>query len=63
MNTIKSFILLISFFVISTNVFAQEKEDYSAQWKKIEAFEKKGLTKDALNETIKIFKDAVVKNN
>ena len=63
MNRFKSFILLILFFVISTNVFAQLQEDYSSQWKKIEALEKKGLTKDALNETIKIFKDAVAKNN
>ena len=63
MNSLKSIILLILFFVINTNVFAQEKEDYSSQWKKIDAFEKKGLTKDALAETIKIFKDAVAKNN
>ena len=63
MSNIKSFAILILFFVIHISVFAQVKEDYSSEWKKIDALEKKGLTKDALNETIKIFKDAVNKNN
>ena len=63
MSNIKSFTILILFFVIHISVFAQVKEDYSSEWKKIDALEKKGLTKDALNETIKIFKDAVDKNN
>ena len=63
MSHIKSFTILILFFAIHINVLAQVKEEYSSQWKKIEATEKKGLTKDALAEVIKIFKDAVAKNN
>ena len=38
-------------------------QDYSAQWKKIAALEQKGLTKDALKETVSIFNDAVAKRN
>ena len=37
--------------------------DYSARWKKIESLEKKGLTRDALKETVSIFNDAVAKGN
>ena len=63
MKSIKTSILFLLFFVTYNQANAQGKEDYTAPWKKVEAFEKKGLTKDALNETIKIFKDAVAKNN
>ncbi|MBP6430889.1 MAG: alpha-2-macroglobulin [Ferruginibacter sp.] len=37
--------------------------DYAAQWKKVDAFEKKGLTKSALNEVLGIYSLAVKENN
>lgn len=37
--------------------------DYASQWKKIEGYEAKGLTKNALDETVKIFNDAVRTGN
>ena len=55
--------LLLSFTFLSVTAMAQVSNDYLNEWKKVDAFEKKGLTKDALNETVKIFKDAVAKNN
>ena len=55
--------LLLSFTFLSVTVMGQINNDYLKEWKKIEALESKGLTKDALSETIKIFKDAVAKNN
>ncbi|MEO6732277.1 MAG: alpha-2-macroglobulin family protein [Ferruginibacter sp.] len=42
---------------------AQTKKDYSANWKKVEAFEKKGLTKSALQEVMIIYNMAVKDNN
>lgn len=63
MQYIRSFTLVFLFFVNHITVSAQAKEDYNSQWKKIEAFENKGLTKDALAETVKIFTDAVKKGN
>ena len=55
--------LLLSFTFLSVTVMGQINNDYLKEWKKIEALESKGLTKDALVETINIFKDAVAKNN
>ncbi len=63
MNSIKSITLLFLFFINHVTVSAQVTEDYNSQWKKIEAFEKKGLTNDALTATVKIFNEAVSKNN
>jgi uncharacterized protein YfaS (alpha-2-macroglobulin family) len=37
--------------------------DYASQWKKIADYESKGLTKNALDETVKIFSDAVKMGN
>lgn len=37
--------------------------DYASQWKKISDYESKGLTKNALDETVKIFNDAVKTGN
>ncbi len=54
--------LTLSFMLMNKFASAQNN-DYSAQWKKIEAFEKKGLTKDALKETVSIFNDAVARGN
>ncbi len=56
-------ILLLCLTFLSVSAMAQINNDYLNEWKKVDAFEKKGLTKDALNETVKIFKDAVAKNN
>ncbi len=63
MNFLKSSALLFIFLLNLTYVNAQIKDDYTAQWKKIAAFEAKGLTKDALREAVIIFTDAVKKGN
>ncbi|HNA17378.1 MAG TPA: hypothetical protein PK678_12695, partial [Ferruginibacter sp.] len=42
---------------------AQQKKDYTAEWKKAEGLEKKGLTKSAQAEVSKIFSLAVKDNN
>ena len=47
-------IFLITFFNFLI-VQAQSSDDFKAEWKKTEQLEKKGLTRDALNEVIKIF--------
>ena len=54
-------VLLIIFLLNLTYVNAQINDDYAVQWKKIAAFEAKGLTKNALEETVRIFTDAVKK--
>lgn len=51
--------LLLSFF--SINIYAQN--DFSSSWKKIDEFEKKGLTKSAREESYKILKAAGASNN
>ncbi len=53
------------FFLIfnSASIMAQQQQNYSSQYKKIEEFEKKGLTKSALAESKKIFEDALKTNN
>jgi len=55
-----SFLCLTGF---SLSVFAQKKEDYTKNWKKVEEFEKKGLTKSALKEVIGIYNLAIAANN
>ena len=46
---IKRFLLVIFLLTgISLSNMAQTKNDYAANWKKVEDFEKKGLTKSAL---------------
>ena len=59
MNNRSLFLSLIMSFLFMT-VRAQ---DYASHWKKISALEQKGLTKDALKETVTIFNDAVAKGN
>ncbi|MEO8771979.1 MAG: MG2 domain-containing protein, partial [Ferruginibacter sp.] len=59
----KILILVIILITINKNVFSQKMENYSANWKKVEAFEKKGLTTSALKEVITIFNLAVVTGN
>ena len=56
------FSLALAFIFCLFRVHAQTR-DYSVQWKKIDALEKKGLTKDALKEAVNIFNDAAAKGN
>ena len=42
---------------------AQTKIDYASNWKKVEGFEKKGLTKSALKEVMVIYNLAIKDNN
>ena len=58
----KTFSLILAFVFCLLRVNAQTR-DYAAQWKKIDALEKKGLTKDALKEAASIFNDAAAKGN
>jgi hypothetical protein len=51
----KILIFLITATTINT-AMAQTKEDYQQQWKKVEAFEKKGLTKSAWTAVNDIYK-------
>ena len=58
-NLLFIFIFLFSF--LQTNVFAQD--NYSKQWKQVNELTKKGLTKSALDVTIKIYETAKKDNN
>ena len=52
-------------FLLSLNILAvdaQKNNDYKPEWKKVDDFDKKGLTQSALQQVIKIF-DAAVKDN
>lgn len=61
---LKRFLLLtISFTLFNKYMYAQKPEDYLDNWKKVEGFEKKGLTASALNEVINIFNLAVTARN
>jgi uncharacterized protein YfaS (alpha-2-macroglobulin family) len=55
-----AFILLFSF--LQTNLFAQAN-DYTKQWKQVDELIKKGLTKSALEETVKIYETVKKDNN
>ncbi len=59
---LKNFLLVIFTFLFGS-MMAQSNSDYLKDWKKIDALERKGLTKDALVETVKIFNDAVARDN
>ena len=60
----KKFSLLLFFIITLFNKpMAQTKNDYIANWKKVEAFEKKGLTKSALAEVLIIYNLALKDNN
>jgi hypothetical protein len=48
---------------IALNLMAQTKNDYDKNWKKVEAFEKKGLTKSALQEVLAIYNLAIKDGN
>jgi len=47
---------------MQTNLFAQVN-DYAKQWKQVDELIKKGLTKSALDETVKIYETAKKENN
>ena len=48
---------------ISLSLMAQTKQNFLINWKKVEALEKKGLTKSALQEVVSIYNLAVTDNN
>ncbi|MFZ1452231.1 MAG: hypothetical protein WAT20_05980, partial [Ferruginibacter sp.] len=58
-------LLLVIFLLTGTSVtlMAQTKNDYDKNWKKVEAFEKKGLTKSALQEVLVIYNLAIKDGN
>jgi len=56
-------LFLIIFTALSFTAMAQTNKDYTSNWKKVEAFEKKGLTKSALTEVLNIYQLAVKDNN
>ncbi|MFT3910226.1 MAG: alpha-2-macroglobulin family protein [Ferruginibacter sp.] len=56
-------LLVVILSVISKNGFSQKTESYSANWKKVEALEKKGLTASALKEVVGIFELAIASGN
>ncbi len=56
------FFLYFLMVFITTNLFAQNKNDFAENWKKVEGLEKKGLTKTALNQIMIIY-DLAKKNN
>src|SRR3982751_3866447 len=59
----KLVLLLLLITTLSGTILAQTKADYNTQWKKAEEFEKKGLTKSALQEVLKIYDLAIKENN
>ena len=62
-NKLKFILCTIAVF-FNFSIFSQIKmNDYAAQWKKVDAFEKKGLTKSALKEVLGIYNLAVKENN
>ncbi len=59
----KKFFLLFLLATILATTMAQTKNDYTTNWKKVEAFEKKGLTKSALEQVLVIYNLALKDNN
>ena len=55
--------LLISLLNLSSANAQKKMDDYSSEWKKIDEFQKKGLTKSALSEVEKIYATAKKTNN
>ena len=61
--TLKYILCTIAIF-FNFSIFCQIKmNDYLVQWKKVESFEKKGLTKSALKEVLSIYNLAIKENN
>ena len=59
----KILLFLLVLLNCSNILMAQATKDYSINWKKVEALEKKGLTKSALEEVLIIYKLAFKDNN
>src|SRR5688500_16636431 len=59
----KKLVLLLLIIAVCASAIAQTKKDYAVQWKKVEEFEKKGLTRSALQEVMKIYDLSVKENN
>jgi len=62
MSLKKLFLVIFLLTGITSTNMAQIKKDYAANWKKVEALEKKGLTKTALQEVLVIYNMAVKDN-
>ena len=56
-------ILLFILTAVNKNIIAQKKDDYSANWKKVELLDKKGLYASANKQVIIIFNLAVAAEN
>ncbi|HMU09914.1 MAG TPA: alpha-2-macroglobulin family protein, partial [Ferruginibacter sp.] len=58
-------ILLVIFLLTVTSAvtMSQSKNEYAANWKKVEELEKKGLTKSALQEVLKIYSLSIKDNS
>jgi uncharacterized protein YfaS (alpha-2-macroglobulin family) len=56
-------LLVLSVTAILYSAMAQNNNSYTAQWKKVEAFEKKGLTASALKEVLGIYQLAIKDKN
>lgn len=63
MNQFKYLIVLFLMLLTNNALKAQNGEDFSAEWKKVEQLEQKGLTKDALAVVVTIFDKAAKTNN
>ena len=59
----KLLLLFLATTILADKMMAQTNNDYLKNWKKIEALEKKGLTKSALEEVMVIYKLALKDNN
>src|SRR6185312_16178495 len=58
-----TFFTVILCFCFSILQAQKTKSDYDMQWKKVENFQKKGLTKSALQQVENIYNDAKKNNN
>lgn len=63
MNSTKIFSFIFLLMMLSFNTSAQQPDDYSKNWKTVMDFEKKGLTRSALKEALKIFNMATAAGN
>ena len=59
----KLLLLLLVTVSLSKLIVAQKTNSYETNWKKVEEFEKKGLTKSALQEVLRIYNLAIKDNN
>src|SRR5882757_1334601 len=59
----KILLVLLTLTGFATISMAQKNGSYDSEWKKVEAFEKKGLTKSALEAVVSIYNLAVKDNN